>query len=74
MDENLKIVSGSKDVPPTLGNLRDVAFGNGIFEHTNNLSVYDAEADEYYPVQLLCRVKETDVLDKGHLVFVIKKS
>lgn len=39
----------------------------------NNISVYDAEADEYYPVTAVARAGcGNDVLDPGHLVLVIK--
>lgn len=38
-----------------------------------NISVYDAEADEYYPVELVYRATEdNDVLDEDHLILAIK--
>jgi hypothetical protein len=40
----------------------------------NNISIYDADTGEYYPVQVVCRVTEDDVLDKNHLVLVINKN
>lgn len=37
-----------------------------------NISVYDAVSDEYLPVELILRTTDDDVLDKGHLVLVIR--
>jgi hypothetical protein len=39
----------------------------------DNISVYDAEDGEYYPVQEIETEPEDDVLDKGHVFLIIKK-
>jgi len=36
-----------------------------------NITVYDAETDEFYPVQAVCRADEDDVVGKYELVLVI---
>lgn len=38
-----------------------------------SISVYDAETDEYYPVELVYRATDdNDVLDEDHLILAIK--
>jgi vacuolar-type H+-ATPase subunit E/Vma4 len=37
-----------------------------------NISIYDGEMDEYYPVQIILRATDdNDVLDEGHLILGI---
>jgi hypothetical protein len=40
----------------------------------DNVTVYDNENDEYYPVENTFITKENDVLDKGHFVLKIKSA
>ena len=38
-----------------------------------NISVYDAESDEYYPVEVIFRATEDNgVLNKDHIILAIK--
>ena len=38
----------------------------------DNITVYDETKDEYYTVRVLCRAEDNDVLDKNHIVLVIR--
>lgn len=59
-----------KPNPPTLADLIKLAKKD---DKACNISVYDAEADEYYPVQVIFRATEdNDVLDEDHLILAIK--
>jgi hypothetical protein len=43
-------------------------------EHLDdNLTVYDAEEDEFYPVNKIENETQTDVLDEGCMFFSIKE-
>ena len=37
-----------------------------------NISIYDSESDEYYPVEVILRATNNDVLDENHLILAIK--
>jgi hypothetical protein len=59
------------NIPITYPTLHDLIKIAGDVDKKNNISVYDAEADEYYPVSMICRA-DNDVLDEGHIFLVIK--
>lgn len=42
-------------------------------DKASNISVYDADADEYYPVEVILRAtNKNDVLDEHHIILAIK--
>jgi hypothetical protein len=54
---------------PTLGELAKLITKN---DKKCNISIYDSEADEYYPVEVILRATNNDVLDEDHLILAIK--
>jgi len=55
---------------PTLADLIKIAKKD---DKACNISVYDAESDEYYPVEVIFRATEdNDVLDENHIILAIK--
>lgn len=55
---------------PTLADLIKIAKKD---DKECNISVYDAESDEYYPVEVIFRATEdNDVLDEDHIILAIK--
>jgi len=54
---------------PTLAELIEIATKD---DAECNISVYDAEADEYYPVEVILRATDNDILDKNHIILAIK--
>lgn len=55
---------------PTLADLIKIAKKD---DKACNISVYDAESDEYYPVEVIFRATEdNDVLDEDHIILAIK--
>jgi len=55
---------------PTLADLIKIAKKD---DKACNISVYDAESDEYYPVEVIFRATEDNgVLNKDHIILAIK--
>ena len=55
---------------PTLADLIKIAKKD---DRACNISVYDAESDEYYPVEVIFRATEDNgVLDEDHIILAIK--
>lgn len=53
--------------------IADLIRNIGKEEFGDNISICDAEVDEYYPVELISRATEEDgLLDEGHLILTIK--
>ena len=64
-----KVISGNSN--PTIEDLDGIIKES---EFSNNISVFDAETGEYYPVTMIGRATpKNDVLDKGHIILVIKQ-
>lgn len=55
---------------PTLAELIQIATKD---DKKCNISVYDAEADEYYPVEAIFRATDDNgTLDENHIILAIK--
>ncbi len=71
--DDMKLVSGdTTNVDGKNPTMIDIVAALKKKDMKANISVYDAVSDEYYPVELILRTTEDDVLDKGHLVLVIR--